>query len=188
MHSAYMDDDTKAALRQNYDSIANKPATWLIVADNLALAARLLEPHFAIDLTKECDHDRIAVRARIHGPILMLRGCGLECLLKALYVAKGNKLGEGGRYISPGGKEHDLISLAAKASLAMSPSEKALVGYLGHYIMQGRYPMPKRAPEAHVLLADGTRRSTVWGEADEPEYHAFRKRLRSEVVRIAQKG
>jgi hypothetical protein len=182
-----MDDETKEALRQNYDAIANEPATWLIVADNLGLAANLLEPHFPIDLTKETDYTRIAIRARVQGPVLMLRGCGLECLLKALYVAKGNKLGEGGRYVSPGGKEHDLISLAEKAAFSMSPSESAVAAYLGHFIMQGRFPMAKRAPEAYMVLADGSRRRTVWGEQDECDYHAFRRRLRGEVVRVAKK-
>ncbi len=186
MDPAYMDDETKAALKQNYDAIANEPATWLIVADNLGLAANLLEPHFPIDLTKETDHTRI-ISARVQGPILMLRGCGLECLFKALYVARGNKLGDGGRYVSPGGKEHDLISLAQKAAFSMSASESALVAYLGHFIMQGRYPMAKRAPDAYVVLADGTRRSSAWSEQDERDYHAFRPRLRAEVVRVAKK-
>lgn len=187
MDSTWMDDETKAALRQNDDAIANEPATWLIVADNLGLTAKLLEPHFPIDLTKETDPTRIVIRARVQGPILMLRGCGLECLFKALYVAKGNKLGEGGRYVSAGGKEHDLISLAQKAAFSMSASESALVAYLGHFIMQGRYPMAKRAPDAYVVLADGTRRSTLWSEQDERDYHAFRPRLRAEVVRVAKK-
>ena len=66
----------------------------------------------------------------------------------------------------------------------MSLSESALVGYLGHFIMQGRYPMAKRAPEAYPVLADGCRRSTVWSEQDERDYHAFRPRLRAEVLRV----
>jgi hypothetical protein len=187
MNPTYMDEATKAALSQNYDAIANEPATWLFVADNLGLSANLLEPHFPVDLTKETDHTRSVVSARIQGPILMLRGCGLECLFKALYVAKGNKLGEGGRYVSPGGKPHDLISLAQKAEFVLSPSESDLVAYLGDFIMQGRYPMMKKAPTAYSVLSDGTRRSTVWSEQDERDYHAFRPRLRAEVVRVARK-
>jgi hypothetical protein len=181
--NANMDDATKAAHRLNYDAAANQPLTWLFVADNLALAARLLEPHFPIDLMKEMDHDRIKTGARIQGPLLMLRACGLECLLKALYVAKGNKLAEGGRYLSPGGKDHDLVSLAQRAGFAMSPSETALVAYLDDYITQGRYPVAKRAPEAYPVLTDGSRRSVQWSEDDEASYEPFRKRLREEVVR-----
>jgi len=55
-----MDDATKAAHRLNYDTAANEPLAWLIVADNLELAARLLEPHFPTDFMKETDLDRIA--------------------------------------------------------------------------------------------------------------------------------
>jgi len=117
----------------------------------------------------------------------MLRGCGLECLLKALYVAKGNKLGRDGRYVSPGGKDHDLINLAGKAAFSASKPEAALLGYLDDYITIGRYPVAKRAPEAYPVLADGTRRSTTWSERDERAYHSLRKRLRDEVVRIVRK-
>lgn len=157
-----MDDATKAAYRLNYDAAANEPATWLIIGDNLALAARLLEPDFVVDLTKEIDPDRIAISARIQGPLLMLRACGLECLLKALYVAKGNKLGLDGRYVPPGGKDHDLVNLAQKAGFVMSRSEAVLVAYLDDYIMQGRYPVakPGRAGASRTGAGRGEARRT----------------------------
>jgi hypothetical protein len=180
-----MDEATKAAHRLNYDTAANDPLAWAIVADNLVLAARLLEPHFRLDFTEE-DVDRYITGARIQGPILMLRGCGLECLLKALYVAKGNKLGRDGRYVSPGGKDHDLVNLAEKAAFSMTPSEAALVGYLDDYITIGRYPVAKRAPEAYPMLADGRRRNVQWSEHDEAGYEPLRKRLREEVVRVVR--
>jgi hypothetical protein len=181
-----IDDETKAALRQNYDRIANEPGTWLFVADNLALSAHLLEPYFTPDLTQESDYERIRMTARVEGPILMLRGCGLECLLKALYVARGNKLGDDGRYVSPGGRHHDLVALAQKASFEISPSDEALLAHLGHFIMQGRYPMMQKAPEVYQTLADGSRRTRKWTGQDERDYHSLRTRLREEAVRVAK--
>jgi hypothetical protein len=180
-----IDAKTKAALRENYDRLANEPAAWLVIADNLACSARLLEPYFSVDPTKETDHQRIALSARVQGPILMLRGCGLECLLKALFVAKGNTLGKSGRFVSPGGKAHDLVKLAEKAQFLASPTESSLLAHLGHYIEQGRYPMVKRAPETYAVRADGTRREAVWSRDDEQQSEQLRVRLRAEVVRVA---
>jgi hypothetical protein len=188
MDGARMDDETKAALRQNYDAIANEPAAWLFVADNLALAANRLEPDFLVDRTAESDHTRMVLSVRIQGPILLLRGCGLECLFKALYVAKGNKLGEGGQFVEPGGRPHDLVGLAKKAGFTMSAEESALVAYLSDFITWlGRYPMGKRAPDSYIVRTDGSLRGNVWREQDERDYHAFRQRLRAEVVGIAKK-
>ena len=94
-----MDRDTREALARNFDASGNDPRTWLWVAGNLRTAAAHLEPHFPLDFRKETQHERIVVGARLQGPILMLRGCELECLLKAILKKKRfrNVLAIGGR-------------------------------------------------------------------------------------------
>ena len=119
----YMDAATKAQRREDYDAIANEPGDWLRDADNLDFAARSLEPCFSIDLSTETDVARMLRRVRLRRPILMLRGCGLECLLKALFLAKGGTLAKGGRYLGAGGRQHDLAHLAKQADFAQSPCE-----------------------------------------------------------------
>jgi len=177
-----VDEETREALKRNYDTSGNDPLTWLWVAGNLRTAALHLEPHFPLDFTKEVDHQRIVVGARLQGPLLMLRGCELECLLKAIYVAGGRTLAEGGVYKAPKGKPHDLVALARAADLSPTAAEVALLSYLGWYISGGRYPIGLRAPQAFHLRADGQPRSRVWGVEEDAEYQAFRTDLRQKAV------
>jgi hypothetical protein len=181
-----MDPETQEALRVNYDGVANLHASWLFVADNLLLASRLLTQSFALDISDSNDYERANLSTRLLGPILMLRGCALECLLKGLFVAEGKILGEGGRFLSPGGRSHDLVELASKTSFNPTATEGTLLAYLGHFITQGRYPIPKRAPEGYAVRADGARREIPWIEQDEREYHALVGRLRTKVLDAAR--
>lgn len=181
-----MDDGTKAALRRNFDAVANEPGIWFYVAGNLGFSAQILEQHFVLDLTKESDHERIVRSSMVEGAMFMLRGCRMECLLKALLVASGIKLGEDGRYLPPGGRAHDLLFLAHAAGLTTMSAEQALLRHLSLFIVQGRYPIAKRSPEAFSVTADGSRRSTSWGEEDEREYKRLDQRLSAEVSRIIQ--
>lgn len=183
-----MDAATKAQRREDYDAIANEPGDWLRDADNLSFAAEALEPCFSIDLSAELDVTLLYRRARLGRPTLMLRGCGLECLFKALFLAKGGALSKDGRYLGLGRREHDLAHLANRAAVALSSPERALVTYLGRFISRGRYPVAKRAADAYLVLTDGTRRGVMWREQDERDYHAIRLRLRQEVVRLTAKA
>ena len=181
-----MDDETREALKRNYDTSGNDPRTWLWVAGNLRTAALHLEPHFPLDFTKEVDHQRVVVAARLQGPLLMIRGCELECLLKAIYVSTGKKLAEGGVYQAPKGKPHDLVALACAAGMQPTASEGALLSYLGWYISGGRYPIGLRAPQAFHLRADGQPRSRVWGVEEDAEYQAFRATLRQQAAEASR--
>jgi hypothetical protein len=181
-----MDRETREQLARNFDASGNDPRTWLVVAANLRTAALILEPHFPLDFRKEPSIDRVAVGARLQGPILMLRGCELKCLLKAIYVAVGNELAKGGAYKAPRGKPHDLVALARAADLSASPEDVALLSYLGYYISGGRYPIGTRAPQSFHLRADGKPRDRVWGEEEDAEYQAFRKRVRKQAEEAAK--
>lgn len=184
MDEMSMDNETKEALRLNFDNVANERACWFYVAGNLGFSARILEQYFVLDMTKEPDHERIVQSGKVTASMLMLRGCRLECMLKALYVGRGNKLGLDGQYVSPGGKPHDLLSLSRKAAVSTTAAEDALLEYLSLYIVQGRYPIGKRAPDTFRVMADGSRRSTVWGEEDERAYKHLDQRLSAQVSRM----
>ena len=180
---------TREGLRQNYDSIANEPDTWFFVAGNLGHSARILQEHHVVDLLDVSDPMRVRASARVEGPLLMLRGCRMECLLKALILSNGGRLGVGGRFVAPKGKAHDLLALARKAQLALERPEEFLLGYLGEFITQGRYPIGVRTPDTHRVLADGSPRGKVWSTDDEREYKALDQRVAALVsCRIRQRG
>src|SRR5262245_57080945 len=107
-----MDSATREAVKKNFDAAGNNPGVWLWTAETLRFTAKLVEPHFVAGLGPHAPLAMVAPSAKVQGPILMLRGCELECLFKALYVAHGGKLAASGQYKPPKGKPHDLLALA----------------------------------------------------------------------------
>ena len=141
----------------------NTPETWRSCADDLLAAAAVL-----------LDHREAAARGsapaadtwRTHPSELMLRGMAIECLLKALWVKRGHKLVEDGKYTSvPGAGAHDLVQLAGVLQLTMSDLEKDLLRRLSHFIEYGgRYPVPKNAEKLRLTTSPGGGRAaaTTW--------------------------
>lgn len=75
----------------------------------------------------------------------MLVGYAIECALKGLWVRKGNKLVNRGRYVGvPGGRDHDLVHLASEAGFAVSGKESDILRRLSRFVQfAGRYPVAK---------------------------------------------
>ena len=82
-------------LAQNFDAAGNEPGAWWHIGQNLLIASDILRRECPIDLRSITDHVVIRMSAAVLGPMLMLRGCAFECLLKALYLDAGGKLAEG---------------------------------------------------------------------------------------------
>jgi hypothetical protein len=138
-------DDTEKAQVANFDAKGNQPAAWWFIGDNLIMSAETLGRLLVLDASRLFTAKEIEARrldARVRGSTLMLRGCGAECLLKALYLDAGNILTGNGELIRPPGvPDHDLIRLANAAGFPLSPEEHSLLKVLGYWIKQGRYPL-----------------------------------------------
>jgi len=73
----------------------------------------------------------------------MLKAYSLECIFKAIWLNKGNKLVENGKLIAQF-KTHDLSELSRTVGICdLNENEKDLLKYFSQYsIVYGRYPIP----------------------------------------------
>ncbi len=128
---------------------ANAPETWRSCADNLLTAAAVLrERREGLDSSSAS----VPNAWRLHPPELMLAGMAMECLFKAVWVKRGNKLAEDGLAVRVrGAGSHDLVQLAEVLQLTLSDLEKDVLRRLSYFISAGgRYPVPKDAEELRL--------------------------------------
>jgi hypothetical protein len=165
-----------------YDAAANAPLAWVLIADNLLMSVSYLEGVFRAGLDSKATGGIAGHSIRIMGAVLMLRGCAMECFLKALYLTSGRRLGVNGRYESPGGKSHDLACLAERVGLTLTESERFLFVCLGFWIEQGRYPVPSSAGKRRIGRPKGFPTFAVnWSTETEAAYALLLNRIREEV-------
>jgi hypothetical protein len=169
--------------KARFDEAGNHPVAWAFIGENLLIAARRLEDDFAAGLGPTAPPDLSALSGRLQGPVLLLRGAAIECLLKALLVDEGKKLAVGGRYISPGGASHDLAHLASLTSLGFNDEERWLLTFLSFWINQGRYPVPARASDRDIKQLNGSPLEVNWSVEYERAYRELRQRIAVEVSR-----
>lgn len=129
---------------ENFDKIGNLPEAWELSADHLLSASRILKKHrdnFNPSSLKV--GEEIPDEGKILASELMLKGYAVECLLKAVWVKKGNLLAKDGKYIRiKGCGNHDLIQIAKVVSLEFEDKQIDILKRLSIYITSaGRYPI-----------------------------------------------
>jgi hypothetical protein len=127
-----------------YDQVGNLSVAWQSSAESLLAAASLLRTaREAARATPLHVGDPISDAERSHPSELMLRGFALECLFKAVWVKRGNKLASGGK-LQPikGAAPHDLLQLSDTLQFSSAPPERDLLKRLSLFITSvGRYPI-----------------------------------------------
>jgi hypothetical protein len=145
----------------------NSSAAWQSVADDLLIASQVLKERAAsLDLTSLVAGDPIPVEGRLGAVELMLKGMAIECLLKALWLKRGNMLIKNGKYVRVrGAGDHDLPQLASAAKFVINDLETDLLRRLSHFIQYGgRYPVPRDAAKLRPTrsLRGGNAPATTW--------------------------
>jgi hypothetical protein len=164
------------ALRE-YERAGDDPSAWQDSADNLLRAAAVLA-----ERREGCEPMSLAGLLR---PVeLMLKGIAIECLLKAAYVKRGNRLVEDGHYLGVrGASGHDLVQLARSAEVPMNRLETDLLRRLSHFVEYGgRYPIPKDASALFLRRGPtgGHAAALTWSTPGDGElFDALRERLNS---------
>ncbi len=132
----------------------NNPNAWLMTASDLIKANDILkENHFLLDAQNPNETLKgLCGPVPVLGPRLMLCAFALECYLKALFIAKGNKIIEDGNFIGPG--HHDLEKLAKNLGILekFSSEEVVTIKSLTWYGIKGRYPVFKKSSEEEKLM------------------------------------
>jgi hypothetical protein len=117
-----------------FEQSGKNPLAWRHSAENLLQAAAAVKEK-VLPLGGMM-HSLAAVQA-------MLLGLGVECLLKGMWIKRGNTLTSGGRIrrIRKAG-EHDLKLLANAAGVSLSDDEASVLNKLTRFVMfAGRYPI-----------------------------------------------
>jgi hypothetical protein len=133
---------------KQFDVIGNDPLSWMTSADELLAVARTLKhQREATNLDKLKIGDLFPDEARGGAIERMLQGFAVECLLKGMWVKKGNKIVSGGKQINiPGVKgQHDLQKLAKAVGFTITEEQKDILKRLTFFIkLAGSYPIPTR--------------------------------------------
>lgn len=79
----------------------------------------------------------------------MLLGYAIECGLKGLWVKKGNKIVQGGKYVGVAKcRDHDLVQLSGAVGFSATVAETGVLRRLSKFVtFAGRYPVAKRPDE-----------------------------------------
>jgi hypothetical protein len=146
---------------ENYDKSGNIPQAWEMSADSLLAAEGLLRKERTIYYTTTAQSIKAGQEIPPEGKILnveiMLKGFAVECLLKALWVKKGNELAHKGKlHKIPGVGDHKLIQLAKKMELQIDEKQTSLLRRLEIYVASmGRYPMGVNWETTKITKASG---------------------------------
>jgi len=139
-----------------YARVGNDYLPWCITARQLFAASRIVQ------------REREQIKATLRPPCTapdeftfwvtpMLTAFGIECLIKAIWLKKGNQLAHDGKYIGMGEKEpsHQLVKLCERAGIALDPGEAVALQEISDIATSlGRYPIAKRV--------ENERRSISW--------------------------
>jgi hypothetical protein len=156
--------DAKFAKLQHAQA-GNLFGTWQSVAGDLLAAAQVLrERRDSWNIASLTNTDPIPP---IIMPVeLMLIGMAIECLLKAVWIKRGNDIVKNGTYVGvPGAADHDLLQLASAIKCSLDDREKHVLLRLSHFIQYGgRYPIPKRSDHLRLKRSPcgGKGAATTW--------------------------
>ncbi|MBL4658662.1 MAG: hypothetical protein JKX73_11720 [Flavobacteriales bacterium] len=142
-----------------FDTVCNKPGTWLFRADQLLLAANVLHKKHEEAIANYDENDQILdddgwivgdnspckKYFPISGTARMLVAFALECYIKATWLTQGHQLAANGNYEGMFKSEgHDLKKLYEKLGYAMSKQEISVLTRLSIISTgMGRYPVQK---------------------------------------------
>lgn len=166
-----------------YDQAGNSPEAWASSADSLLAAATLLRAARANPLNVG---DPVPDGERARPSEIMLRGFALECLFKALWVKRGNRLASKGELQKiPGVGNHELLQLAQKLDFKCAPTEKDLLKRLSLVTTSvGRYPIATHWSKTKIqkTFGGGKGPPTYWeSPRDDNAYKSIVTRLEAEL-------
>ena len=129
-----------------YNRTGNTPTAWIVAADSLQAAARILKGHRdRFDPMQLSVGDNVPDEGKVLFPELMLKGFAVECLMKALWLKRGNKLVVNGKYVGiKGAADHNLLQIADALGLCFKGRERDVLKQLSSIMTSvGRYPIPR---------------------------------------------
>lgn len=174
--------DRREIERDLFDHSGNSWRAWNRQGrDLLRVARHLVGKRNHILRTRQSDPEDpdFELGAEYLRSALLLRAFGMECLFKALWLARGGYLTDAGHYIGiPGVGQHDLCALAKKLSFSLTREERDVLERLTVFGEFGRYPI------ARNYLKGGLSKQW-WSAGDHSVFGGVRGRLERAVEAAA---
>lgn len=164
-----------------HEGAGNLPRAWEGAAEDLLAAAQILkERHESFDRASLGPNDPMPPESGVKPVELMLRGMAVECMLKALWLKRGNVIVRDGKYFGVrGAGQHDLPQLASATGFQIDAVETDLLRRLSHFIQYGgRYPVPRDASQLMLIPSPGGGRGAPTSWSTPADQHSF-----NEIVR-----
>ncbi len=186
-----MDSDTE--FQSLYDVVGNDPYAWTGKAVALLHSADILVEsfHASIPPGAPADEAEAVRRMRMQQVFVMLRGMGVECLLKAVWVKRVKQLAVGGKLQKPvSTNPHDLVVLESAldqhAPTGLSVAERTVLARLSMQIMAGRYPIGMHALQSTTLpKGSGPRYLMRWTEEDQTLFESLVGKLSGLMAEVS---
>jgi hypothetical protein len=168
--------DKQFALKM-HERAGNLSSAWQLCARDLLFASDVLEERRRAAYEEApIVGDLVPLEYGLHPAALMLKGMALECLLKGLWLIRGNSLVLDGKYIGvPSAGDHDLVQLAHVIGFKLTTLERDTARRLSCFIEYGgRYPIPRTAEKLMLIRSPtgGAAQSTHWMTPSDNELFA----------------
>jgi len=167
-----------------YDQVGNAALAWILKARALFSSADLLWDHYkAMPRKKKPNELEAAYIFDMSNIVRMLRGMGMECLLKAIWLRQGNELMKDGTMIrrSLNTKAHDLYAMAERVcvpgAITLSEDEGHVLVRLAFGIETGRYPTTTHVGKTPSMPSKKTVYLHRWDAEDEIVFQGLVRKL-----------
>lgn len=177
---------TEAEQKQMFDDMANNPLEWSAAANDNLVAADVIDAAMAAATSRAAQGMAAATEPvmRLSWKSRMLRAYAVECLLKAIFVKNGNKLGDGGMIIRNAfPTNHDLVEMWTVAGLTPLPAKderRHLLEKLAQISTSlGRYPIAMRWNKPKPDLVKNSLMD--WTTSEDQKLAALLKDLKSQL-------
>jgi hypothetical protein len=129
-----------------FNDLANEPVFWKEKALDLLMTSKVLREAEESNEIEISGKKESVPFLRSHWPKIMIRAFAFECLVKALWLMKGNSLYVNEKYAGVGGdKGHRLSGMFEAAGMPAFGERKNLLDRLAAVaVAHGRYPFPTR--------------------------------------------
>ena len=126
-----------------YDQLGNDVSRWKDIGEDLLFSSEQLMKSF---------YKERKVRS-VFLPALMLKAFGIECLLKGVYLVRGNKIVINNKIKKFNAKPHDLVEICKEFNVSISIQEKEMLEQLTATARNiGRYPIAKNINEKSNII------------------------------------
>lgn len=164
----------------DYEESANEYWRWVLAAEDLLIAANILEKKYknALQSIRSTQVDKMPLETQVLAPMIYIKAKSLELFLKALYIKQGKRVTKNGIFTY---KLHNLVRLCQNTGISLGNAQKKLLEKMtGCITFWGTYPVPLECsewrPDTDGIV--GLQPIYSWGLSDDTTFEEVLKQIR----------